>query len=242
MCVRWQAPTSPSLKTCFCCAMLLTQNKVSSLVCMCMTFVIGLTTYFSVPCAYEEEARYIYVFFFIYMASPNIAIAFKSTFKLHAIPLSDSCAAGGLDKRVGPVSDQLFRHGCQRHWCGQDATSLLYHCESHPHHPPHTPPFSTIDTPDFVSLLLPCLCTCISTFPFLPHVHTHTQSYDQGVWLVCFSSEYELGKFESALATTWKEQFQVSWDHLYAMLGTVYICEHTTVPIPRPFTCTNKPN
>ena len=42
----------------------------------------------------------------------------------------------------------------------------------------------------------------------------HTQSYDdgedcKGVWLLCFSSEYELGKFEAALANLWKEQFQV---------------------------------
>ena len=47
--------------------------------------------------------------------------------------------------------------------------------------------------------------------PILLHAHPfHTQSYDQGLWLVCFSSEYELGKFESALAAMWKEQFQVS--------------------------------
>ena len=40
------------------------------------------------------------------------------------------------------------------------------------------------------------------------------QSYDdgeecRGVWLLCFISEYELGKFESALAELWKEEFQI---------------------------------
>ena len=42
-----------------------------------------------------------------------------------------------------------------------------------------------------------------------------TQSYDssdrevQGEWLVCFNSELELGRFEAALASTWREEFQI---------------------------------
>ena len=41
---------------------------------------------------------------------------------------------------------------------------------------------------------------------------TH-QSYDhendQGLWLVCFNTEYELGKFEAALSGMWREEFQI---------------------------------
>ena len=73
--------------------------------------------------------------------------------------------------------------------------------------PPHmhvTPSFHT-HTHLYHEFLLPIL---LHTHPF------HTQSYDQGLWLVCFSSEYELGKFESALAAMWKEQFQVSKSYL----------------------------
>lgn len=29
------------------------------------------------------------------------------------------------------------------------------------------------------------------------------------MWLVCFNTEYELGKFESALASMWREEFQI---------------------------------
>ena len=36
------------------------------------------------------------------------------------------------------------------------------------------------------------------------------QSYDQGLWLICFETEYELGKFESALRSMWEEEFQIS--------------------------------
>jgi hypothetical protein len=41
-----------------------------------------------------------------------------------------------------------------------------------------------------------------------------TVSYDdgelcKGVWLLCFSSEFELGKFETALAELWKDEFQI---------------------------------
>ena len=40
------------------------------------------------------------------------------------------------------------------------------------------------------------------------------QAYDhgssQGVWLICFNSEFELSKFESALSRTWEEEFQIS--------------------------------
>lgn len=32
----------------------------------------------------------------------------------------------------------------------------------------------------------------------------------QGVWLVCFNSEYELGKFEKTLGTKWRESFQIN--------------------------------
>lgn len=31
----------------------------------------------------------------------------------------------------------------------------------------------------------------------------------QGEWLVCFNSELELGKFETALASTWRDEFQI---------------------------------
>ena len=44
-----------------------------------------------------------------------------------------------------------------------------------------------------------------------------TQTYDdyeneieRGVWMLCFSSEYELGQFERALTGTYKDIFQVS--------------------------------
>lgn len=41
-----------------------------------------------------------------------------------------------------------------------------------------------------------------------------SQSYDsdesQGVWLVCFNSEFELGRFELALGSKYRDIFQVS--------------------------------
>lgn len=66
----------------------------------------------------------------------------------------------------------------------------------------------------------PLYCTIVSiVYGVVSSIYHHTylhflcQSYDQGdsqgVWLLCFSSEYELGKFESALAAKWKDHFQV---------------------------------
>lgn len=37
------------------------------------------------------------------------------------------------------------------------------------------------------------------------------QSYEgHGLWMLCFSSEYELGQFEKALSEKWKEKFEVA--------------------------------
>ncbi len=30
------------------------------------------------------------------------------------------------------------------------------------------------------------------------------------MWLICFNTEYELGKFEAALGSMWREQFEVA--------------------------------
>lgn len=35
------------------------------------------------------------------------------------------------------------------------------------------------------------------------------QSFDQGMWLICFDTEYELGKFETSLGSMWEEAFQI---------------------------------
>lgn len=43
---------------------------------------------------------------------------------------------------------------------------------------------------------------------------TPLKAYDhdnqEGLWLICFETEYELGKFEAALGTMWREEFQIS--------------------------------
>lgn len=40
------------------------------------------------------------------------------------------------------------------------------------------------------------------------------QAYDhdsqEGLWLICFETEYELGKFEAALGSMWREEFQIN--------------------------------
>lgn len=36
-----------------------------------------------------------------------------------------------------------------------------------------------------------------------------TISFDQGMWLICFDTEYELGKFETSLGSMWEEAFQI---------------------------------
>ena len=62
----------------------------------------------------------------------------------------------------------------------------------------------------------PSHCICSGTPLYLQaSAVLFLQSYDCGdsqrLWLLCFTSEYELGKFESALAVRWKELFQVNY-------------------------------
>ena len=62
---------------------------------------------------------------------------------------------------------------------------------------------------------------------------SHVQSYDdgegcKGVWLLCFNSEYELAKFETALASLWREEFQVGsiwFQTLFLAIGSIYYQE-----------------
>ena len=100
-----------------------------------------------------------------------------------------------------------FLHTSHPHSSTHAVTPSLLPTHHHTLTPPHTHVTPSLHTHTHLyhEFLLPIL---LHAHPF------HTQSYDQGLWLVCFSSEYELGKFESALAAMWKEQFQVSESYL----------------------------
>ena len=50
---------------------------------------------------------------------------------------------------------------------------------------------------------------CVGNLPLCVLLQSYDHGDSQGVWLVCFNSEYELGKFERALSSTWTELFQV---------------------------------
>ena len=41
-------------------------------------------------------------------------------------------------------------------------------------------------------------------------MQSYDQETEQGVWLVCFNTQYELAKFEQALGKMWREEFQIN--------------------------------
>ena len=53
----------------------------------------------------------------------------------------------------------------------------------------------------------------------------------QGEWLICFNSEQELGKFETALASTWREEFQIDLDFCEVTDGSVCQRAHHAVEL-----------
>ena len=53
----------------------------------------------------------------------------------------------------------------------------------------------------------------------------------QGEWLVCFNSELELSKFETALASTWREEFQIDLDFCEVTDGSVRQRAHRAVEL-----------
>ena len=63
-----------------------------------------------------------------------------------------------------------------------------------------------------------CVCegVCVGNLPLCVLLQSYDHGDSQGVWLVCFNSEYELGKFERALSSTWTELFQVRHTHCVA--------------------------
>ena len=59
----------------------------------------------------------------------------------------------------------------------------------------------------FEFLLLLTLTSCC----FCSSQKAFGLTFESGTWLLCFDSEFELGKFEEALATAWKDLFRVSY-------------------------------
>lgn len=62
-----------------------------------------------------------------------------------------------------------------------------------------------------VQLVASCSVTDVNDFSIDKTLPLYCAiSYDQGLWLICFETEYELGKFEAALRSMWEEEFQIS--------------------------------